>query len=164
MIHSAFVSLMTATAVILMAVPECRHDDRLLRYSPVAAEIDGELYYSGEYVYPTIVNHDRSFIFRQEENGFYVYIERLIYSDSGVETPLEICIDEDVPFALHTKYPLGSENNWARAKGCTSTEGYVVFTEKRNDGLSGVFEFEASDGETGAGVSVTNGTFVEEAE
>ena len=75
---------MTATAVILMAVPECRHDDRLLRYSPVAAEIDGELYYSGEYVYPTIVNHDRSFIFRQEENGFYVYIERLIYSDSGV--------------------------------------------------------------------------------
>ena len=118
------------------------------------------------------MNHDRSFIFRQEENGFYVYIERLIYSDSGVETPLEICIDEDVPFALHTKYPLGSENNWARAKGCTSTEGYVgakgctstegyvVFTEKRNDGLSGVFEFEASDGGTGAGVSVTNGTFV----
>ena len=40
----------------------------------------------------------------------------------------------------------------------------MVFTEKRNDGLSGVFEFEASDGETGAGVSVTNGTFVEEAE
>ena len=63
---------MTATAVILMAVPECRHDDRLLRYSPVAAEIDGELYYSGEYVYPTIVNHDRSFIFRQEENGYEI--------------------------------------------------------------------------------------------
>lgn len=151
---------MAATAVILMAAPECRHDDRLLRYSPVAAELDGELYYSGEYVYPKFVNADQSFIFIQEPAGFHVSIERRIFSDSGAEALLAIYVDESVPFALHTRYPLGSENNWARIKGCTSTEGYVVFTEKRDDGLSGVFEFEASDSETGAVVSVTNGTFV----
>ena len=93
------------------------------------------------------------------DSCFAMSIDRRIFSDGGDGADLHISVDEKVPLELHRKYPLGVEGgSMAYIMDAASTGGYVLFTELKPEGVSGVFEFTAED-EAGAVVRVTNGTF-----
>lgn len=158
---TSFILMMLASVLILTSMSQCNRDNRLLRYSPVAAEIDGVLYYSGEYEYDRIIIQDNPYSLEHinRDSCFAMSIDRRIFSDGGDGADLHISVDEKVPLEMHRKYPLGVEGgSMAYIMDAASTGGYVLFTELKHEGVSGVFEFTAKD-EAGAVVRVTNGTF-----
>lgn len=158
-----FIPLLLASAVLLFSMSGCKYYyDRPLRYSPVAARLDGVLYYDGEMDYSEWEYNQKDYKFGLDESGFRAQILRRIYSESDTVS-LFIYVDEEVPFKLYEKYYFQSEpdsGNYARVGSMVSTDGYILFTEHTSDGISGVFEFSAVDkGDDSVEIEVTDGIF-----
>lgn len=150
--------VMLLASVVSGCLPVIRPDNRL-RYSPVAAEVNGVLYSSGEFEYPSAEWHP-SFEFVYDEKRFAVTIERSIFSDVGEEAALYIHVSEDAPFELNKKYLIEEDNrNYCSINDIYSVDGYVLFTGLHDDSLSGIFEFTAVDEATGETIEVRNGIF-----
>lgn len=165
----SFIPLLLASVIILTSMSDCvKEEDRGL----VSLDLDGRTYSRQE---PIFYFRELMYAnFRLEETSFLFTISETFPPYEGDEFEhfiLSLSLNEDEPFELYRRYPLGEDNSGrislvvptgvdsGTSVSFSSQDGYVEFTEYDGEELSGKFEFTAVNHETDSIVYVTNGVF-----
>ena len=182
LMKKSFLPLMIGMVVILTSMSDCLKFEAT-EYSIVKAKIDGRLYMSDtEEVYSTWPVPYTQYTppiefttYRVDSLGNYGYLFEMrkeLHSDDGDTCNFYVRMNGKMPIVLNTRRNIEDEgfvkvyfvDSDGETHTATSTSGYWIFTacdESSNYAdVAGIFEFSATEAETGITVEVTEGSFI----